>query len=295
MNNQNNYGGDWDMEALDIPALKKEAPILTAHGSTRKGVIPRKNEDDCSVHENLGLFVVSDGMGSHGGGKIASAVVVNVLPIQVNDAFERGGRVVPNILDKSIRHLNSHINQYTRDFEEFRGAGATVAACLIQEGKAYLAHMGDSRGYLMRKGELARLTLDHSVVDLLTAMGQITREQAVNHPGRNTITRYVGMDEPLGPDINFVDLQEGDRILLCTDGLTDQVSEQEIGAILWGEPNLDEACHLLTEAANEAGGRDNVTAVIVQYGERNRETIESIPLVVIKPFKPDLSEHRNKI
>ncbi len=134
-----------------------------------------------------------------------------------------------SILDKFIRHLSRQIHQLANQVDELRGAGATVAACLVLDNTALIAHMGDSRAYLMRDGILEQLTCDHSVIDLLLRLKRITENEAKKHPAQHAITRYVGMKDDVGPEIQELELKAGDRILLCSDGLTNMVKDKDIG------------------------------------------------------------------
>lgn len=170
-------------------------------------------------------------------------------------------------LDKAIRHMSRQINRYAQEIPELKGAGATIVACLGYEKTAIIAHLGDSRAYLMRKGKLTRLTEDHSLVELMLKLGQISKKQAKNHPSRHTITRYVGMDQELSPDMQVIELEEGDRILLCSDGLTNMIPEKKIGTVIKREHDLKKICKELIDTANKAGGTDNITVVIIQYGK----------------------------
>jgi protein phosphatase len=146
--------------------------------------------------------------------------------------------------------------------------GATLALLVLRERTGFVAHMGDSRVYLFRNGRLQQLTTDHSLVSLLQSTGEITAEEARTHPARNRITRHVGMERALYPDVQSLELCDGDRLLLCTDGLNGMIDDDRIAEILNSGEDPEQACASLVDAANAAGGRDNVTALIVDL--RNR-------------------------
>ena len=143
--------------------------------------------------------------------------------------------------------------------------GATVVMALVQDDRAFIAHMGDSRAYLLRRGKLRPLTDDHSIVGILLRTGEIRPEEAEHHPARGQLSRYVGMEDEVYPDVRTVRLASGDRLLLCTDGLTGMVPDDTIMGLLAVSEEPQVACDHLVEAANAAGGKDNITAVIVDW------------------------------
>jgi protein phosphatase len=245
---------------------------VIAAGLTDVGKVRDQNEDAFALCNDLGLFIVSDGMGGHESGEVASDIVAKVLPMGVAKALEvlpsPDATQLASILRQAIGDISLSIQAQISAVPSLHGMGATVAACLTRGPVAAIAHMGDSRVYLMRGGMLERLTEDHNVVGLLLQLGRIDRGQAKGHPGQHVLTRYLGMDASLGPDVHLLDLRNGDRLLLCSDGLTNMVNDREIGDILWRELDLKACCRRLVDAANDAGGDDNTTVVILQYGKR---------------------------
>ena len=250
---------------------------ISAAGKTDQGKVRQLNEDNFSIHEDLGLYIVSDGVGGLRAGDKASEIVTKVLPIKIREGIEEGVddiKSLSNLLGESISYISRQINKYSNTEEGVKGAGATVVCTLIRDNKLIVAHMGDSRAYRFRDGELEPLTLDHSIVAMLLYSGQITKEEAEKHPARHTITRYVGMKGKQKPELSVKAIKDGDLILLCTDGLTGMVDEEEIISILSGDEddvemlsagqNLDRTCSRLVDAANHAGGRDNITVVLIQ-------------------------------
>ncbi len=264
-----------------IDETKKEMEIIlksSAAGKTDRGRKRELNEDNFSINEDIGLFIVSDGIGGLNAGEKASEIVATVLPMKVREALQQnnpdGMEALGDILSDSISYISRQIHKYSSENNIKKGAGATIVACIVRGDQAVIAHMGDSRAYLMRGDEIELLTLDHSIVAMLLVTGQITKKEAEVHPARHTITRYVGMPGKQKPDITMKKLMDGDRILLCTDGLTGMVEDEEIAWLLSDEEDdvemlsekqdLDRVCKRLIDAANEAGGRDNITAVVVQ-------------------------------
>lgn len=215
-----------------------------------------RNEDSYLVREPL--FAVADGMGGHRGGDVASTLVVKSLegveltadgPLaQLVDGIKRANRVV---FDRSEAERN------------LRGMGTTLSAVLTEGDRAHVAHVGDSRVYLFRDGTLQQLTEDHTLVQRMVKDGRLTREQAERHPQRNILTRVLGVDEDLPVDELTLDLHEGDRLVLCTDGLFGMLHEDEIQQVLEREADAQAAADRLVEAANSAGGDDNITVIVL--------------------------------
>jgi protein phosphatase len=153
--------------------------------------------------------------------------------------------------------------------------GATVVALLVREGEAFVGSMGDSRAYLLRSGKLRALTRDHTVTEVLLAEGEITAEEAAVHPMRTALSRFVGMPEPAPPEVNHAALRTGDRLLLCSDGLTSMVPDDVIRDLLVRGATDEETCSALVSAALAAGGRDNVTVVLGEVGARRQGALRS--------------------
>lgn len=234
------------------------------------GRVRQQNEDQCLVAPEHNLFIVSDGVGGHQAGEVASKAVVTVLPPIIE---QRVARIrVP--LTEAIEHaLRDAIVEFSQRLQAesmgragLQGMGATVVVCLLRGSQAHLAHMGDSRIYLFRQERLMQLTEDHSVIGLLLRYGEITPEKARTHPARGRLSRYVGMEGAACPDVQTVQLQSGDRLLLCSDGLTNMVPDWKIVQILQANPEAKVACQALVDTANAAGGTDNITALVVSCG-----------------------------
>lgn len=243
---------------------------IIATGLTDCGKIHDHNEDAFSISEYPHLFIVSDGMGEgQVAGKVISGIVTRELPMQVSVAFSTFHNYkeygVTSVLKHTIMDLSDKVYARAVEVDYLRGAGATIVACLVHGNVAVIANMGDSRSYLIRGARLEQLTRDHTIGGMLLRLGMIPREEAEQHSGSRILTRHVGMEANSGPDIGLLDLKKGDRLLLCTDGLTSMVPDPDIGEILWSESDIEIACTKLVNAANEAGGKDNITVLIVQY------------------------------
>jgi PPM family protein phosphatase len=219
------------------------------------------NEDSFLVHEPL--FVVADGMGGHVAGDIASSTAVDTIKEQ--SATARPDDL--NTLAGLVLGANSRIWEKAEDDPSLRGMGTTCTLLLLDSSKAHLAHVGDSRAYLLREGKLTQITEDHTLVGRMVKEGRLSAEEAERHPQRSIVTRALGVDPEVEVDLMTVDLVEGDRILICSDGLSSMIDSHAIVKILRDEPDPQIAAERLIEAANEAGGEDNITVVIVDIGE----------------------------
>jgi len=233
----------------------------------------RANEDACLAltSEELGggiegLFIVADGMGGRASGALASTLAVNT----VRDAFVSGiGRGTDNlaeVLSESLRAANDAVYREANSKPELQGMGTTCAVVAVRDGQVFFAHMGDSRAYLLREGRLRRLTEDHSIVAEKVKTGELTEDQARKSRFRNVITRAIGLEPDAQPAVGSTELQPGDVLLLCTDGLTTPVSDAEIADILCSSSEPEEACDRLVKTALRNGGADNVTVVVAAYG-----------------------------
>ncbi len=220
----------------------------------------RANED--SVLARSPLFVVADGMGGAQAGEVASRIAV--------EAFHSGlpeGDEPELALATLAQSANARIHELSHSNAEQAGMGTTLTAIYVGEDEVAIAHVGDSRAYCLRDGELLRLTDDHSLVDELIRQGRLTPEEAVDHPQRSVITRALGPEVLVEVDTRSFRGRAGDVFLLCSDGLTTMIGEEQIAATLRAHPRLRDAGQALIAAANQAGGRDNITVVLVRLEE----------------------------
>ena len=227
---------------------------------TNVGLV-RPSNQDVVIRDGM-LAGVADGMGGHKGGEIASAETRD----SIVEAL-RGKTPDIGLLTEAVRNANAAVLSHARNSEELNGMGTTVTLLWLGEDEALIAHVGDSRCYRLKNGELHQMTNDHSMGAELVRAGLLTNEEAASHPMRNVITRAVGTDDVVDVDAISVPRQRGDRWLLCSDGLHGLVADEEIRAILCREADPEKAADALLHAALEAGGRDNVTVVIVDDGE----------------------------
>ena len=241
-------------------------------GMTDVGKKREKNEDSLLVNGNIGLFMVADGMGGHLGGEFASRIAVKTVEetirqtledpeatISTDVIFDRGDP--GEVLKYAIRTASQRIFEEASRNSNLRGMGTTAVSLLVRENKGYIAHVGDSRAYLVRKSGIQQLTADHSLVAEQLRAGFITEEELKHHKFKNIITRSVGFQNDVEIDLLVRDLEVGDHFLLCSDGLTNLVEDLDLHKLVTkNQPK--EACQKLIELANKKGGDDNVTVVI---------------------------------
>ncbi len=233
------------------------------------GKLREENEDAYFVEPEIGLFLVTDGMGGHRGGELASKIVVEDLPPMIENGLNKlrspNPRAIRSLLKRTVAEQNKQLRMEGGSENGYKDMGATVAMALLVNGRAYIANIGDSRVYRFRKGRLVQLTKDHSVVSELLERGKIEPEEVENHVAQGQITRYVGMDRIARAYVRSFALRRGDRLLLCTDGLTDIVDDKGIAAILSKELDSQGFCDTLVKTANAGGGTDNVTVIIADW------------------------------
>ncbi len=229
---------------------------------TNTGLVRPNNEDDHRVNEALGLFAVADGMGGHRAGEVASRLALTVLEERFQELVNQGEET-GNALIHAVEAANHQVFEESCRNNKCNGMGTTLSACIFVENGLILAHVGDSRVYLVRPGEILQLTEDHSVVQELLNEGRITTDEVSGHPYRNVLSRALGTGELLEIDLLRVALQPGDRVLLCTDGLTNQVSDAAIQAVVEGHSDPEQAVQELVRLALEQGGIDNITLILV--------------------------------
>lgn len=238
-------------------------------GLSDRGLVRAQNEDCWLADPQQSLFIVADGMGAHNAGELASKMTVEGLPVLLETQplrlDEPRVREAARTLETALSDLSLQVYEHGRDHPGQAGMGATVVTVVIRGPRALIGHLGDSRVYCLRDGHLRALTHDHSVVRYLVDLGEISEEEARRHPARNQISRYVGMSGEVLPDVSCVELQSRDRLLLCSDGLTEMLTETEIVKLLSAHTSPIDACEALVVAANAAGGTDNVTVLIVDW------------------------------
>ncbi len=225
------------------------------------GRVRERNED--FSHADGRLFIVADGMGGHRAGQVASSAAVEEF---LRCERENRGLDPLRRLRGCLQAANRAVMKMADEDPGLRGMGTTFTVLLLEEG-AYLGHVGDSRAYLLRGGALNPLTRDHSLVEKMVREGFLTPREARQHPRRNVILRALGLTANLAADLVRVDVRPGDRILLCTDGLTTHLEDEELAALLQAEDDPEACARMLVEEANAKGGEDNVTVILVDLEE----------------------------
>ncbi|MDO4530579.1 MAG: Stp1/IreP family PP2C-type Ser/Thr phosphatase [Bacillota bacterium] len=242
---------------------------MKAVGKSDIGKCRSNNEDAyyISAGEDLSenLYLVADGMGGCNAGEIASGSAIEAFLAHFwKEMKHAASEDIPDMLTGAMAAANKEVYVKSNSAREFAEMGTTLVAAAVREDKLYVAHVGDSRAYLFRKREMHPLTTDHSYVMELVKMGNITREQAATHPKRNVITRAIGIRDTVETDTAICPVKEGDIILLCTDGLSGMLTDEEMAKILNKRTDLERKAELLVAEANRKGGFDNISLILVQ-------------------------------
>jgi PPM family protein phosphatase len=236
----------------------------------------RDNEDNAFARAPV--FVVADGMGGAQAGEVASKIATETFEQGLPDSGSPEER-----LAERVREANHQIHELSRSDRERAGMGTTLTAAYVDDTSVAIAHVGDSRAYLFRDGTLERLTQDHSLVEELVRQGKLTPEQAAGHPQRSIITRALGPEANVEVDTWTYPVRAGDILLLCSDGLTTMISEDRVAEILGAAGSLDGTADALIDAANEAGGRDNITVVLFRIEEVGEDGQADQPTMIGVP------------
>lgn len=278
-----NVWGVYDRAAADSVPYNQQRPgvILLkfkVFGKTDVGMKRSKNEDSFGIDRQLGLFIVADGMGGHAAGEIASKMAIDVIMDYIkrtvatnepyltgfNNRYSRAG----NRLSSAIILANQLISDTATNREGWQGMGTTLVVAWMPDPnvpRLSVAHVGDSRAYLLRHGALKQLTTDHSLVEEQIQRGFISKEEANLSSIKNMITKALGFRERVEADVSEIELEPGDKLLLCSDGLNGMLTDKQILTILKLTGNLETTCQQLISAANAKGGKDNITAIIASF------------------------------
>ncbi|MGP4078115.1 Stp1/IreP family PP2C-type Ser/Thr phosphatase [Halobacillus sp. K22] len=242
---------------------------------TDQGRVRNHNEDAGGVFKNDSgqiLAVVADGMGGHRAGDVASQKAASHLHSKWQEAEElRTPEESQSWLKYAIQAVNNEIISYANQNEDCHGMGTTVVAAICTEDFITIAHIGDSRCYYANAYGFKQLTEDHSLVNELVRSGQITEEQAEHHPRKNVLLKALGTEYDIKVDTRTLEFEPGDRLLLCTDGLTNKVSDEELSALASFEGEWAGFCQELVDLANDRGGEDNITLAVVHYDSTNEK------------------------
>jgi len=245
---------------------------IIACGRTDKGLVRPNNEDGFYIDEKAGLLVVADGMGGHASGEIASKLATHAIRdyfkafkesrVTLIGKFDEEYSEMAKTIGSSVRLANQAIHEAAKSNVAWQGMGTTVAAVVINGNRLSIAHVGDSRVYLVRAGDIEQLTDDHSVVYEQVKRELLTSEEAQKSKIRNLLTRALGVSSDVEVDVSELTLSAGDILVLCTDGLNTMVSDDDILALAASSKDPAAVCDRLVELANKQGGRDNITVIV---------------------------------
>jgi protein phosphatase len=233
---------------------------------TDRGSVRRENQDacyaECDNDKNTALLVVCDGMGGARAGNVASTSALKIVAERLKEAMNSGETPLSDSIKAAVETANEAVYRESVTNPDCAGMGTTMVGAVVKDGHVTVFNVGDSRAYVIRQRSIKRVTVDHSVVEELVLRGDITREQSVRHPSKNLITRAIGTEPDVECDIFYPKLRAGDYLLLCSDGLTNVVSDREImdEVIKGGAP--DNCCERLVETVLRRGAPDNVTVVL---------------------------------
>ncbi|HAP32208.1 MAG TPA: Stp1/IreP family PP2C-type Ser/Thr phosphatase [Firmicutes bacterium] len=247
--------------------------MLPYTARSHRGCVRETNEDRFFVPSKEGplIFAVADGMGGHAGGEVASSLAIKVFGKSVRRISENFQQLTrkqaEDFLLATIQQANRKIVNTQEQYSELKGMGTTLTAAFIQEKEIIIGHVGDSQAFIFRDNSFFQLTEDHSLVMELLKNGEIAAEELYTHPQRNLITRFLGFTYPVSIDLNVSEASSGDFLLLCTDGLTAMLCPAEIGQLLFhgNAMNLDLMADELLSRANDRGGQDNITFVLIHF------------------------------
>lgn len=233
------------------------------------GKAREKNQDAYYASNDLSLplYMVADGMGGHNAGEIASTMAMNIIKKNFFENKEQltDKETIFGIIKKSIEEANTKIYLKSLENENCKGMGTTITLAYIFKNEIFIGHVGDSRAYLIRNGNIIQITEDHSFVNELVKIGSITKEEAINHPKKHMITRAVGSSSVIEMDLIVRSYEENDILLLCSDGLSNMLKEFEISQVFDTEKDIQKACETLAQMANQKGGHDNITVVAIKF------------------------------
>lgn len=254
---------------------------LILGAKTDVGRVRQVNEDSYLAEDPL--FVIADGMGGHLAGDVASSLAVEVIIKNRDDNLAND----PDRLKEILREANRTIWEKAESDSSVRGMGTTCTMVLFKDGTAHFAHVGDSRAYLFRDGRLEQVTEDHTLVERMVREGRLTGEEAARHPQRNIITNALGIDSEVEVDMFSIQLQEGNRLIICSDGLSSMVDHADLQSILAEGADPQTTAEKLVEAALDAGGEDNITVIVLDATEGEGVETPAVSTAAPKPERAD--------
>jgi len=248
---------------------KIEVTQVKVFGKTHTGKRRESNQDAyLIINEKFyglpNLFIIADGMGGHLAGEVASNYAIKAFQNYIRDNDYPGEDLLDYLID-ATKYANLRVFKESSKDKNYLGMGTTFTVLTIQEGKGYMTHIGDSRIYIITDDEIKALTSDHSYVQEMLKLGRLTKEEAEEHPRKNILTRALGIQKDLEVDGYITELTPGNKLLMCTDGLNNMISDSVIKHTVLTNP-LEQATDLLIDTANENGGIDNITLILLEYG-----------------------------
>ena len=248
--------------------------LLQTAVATHRGLVRHENQDACLLLPEQDLYILADGMGGHRAGALAARRVIEKLPMELaaeltkqadlNGASAEAHR--RQALRRAVQRVSQEIHREGSGDLKTQGMGSTLVMAWLNHQVATLAHVGDSRIYLWRDGRLKPLTVDHSVGNILLQLKQVTPEDFKNNAALLNLSQCMGMANEVDPEISHLVLKENDCLLLCSDGLTTMINEEQIAAVIGRHQDLNAACEALVDAANQAGGWDNISVILLRWG-----------------------------
>jgi protein phosphatase len=233
------------------------------------GLVRSINQDSYYIPVNtaLPLFMVADGMGGHNAGEIASVMAIDKIRewMAENSTDLTNVRTIKKSIVKSVEYANRHIYNHAKEIEGCKGMGTTLTMLYVFDDKIVVGHVGDSRAYLITSNEISQMTQDHSLVQQLLVEGKISKREAKSHPQKNVITRAVGTSSDIEVDVLTLDIKKDDIVILCSDGLTNMVAEEELKDLFIDETDIQKACEKAIEGAKLKGGSDNITVLGIRF------------------------------
>ena len=225
----------------------------------------KENEDAFCIEKDLGLLAIADGMGGHASGEVASKMAIEIL----RESLKKEGEPLPDRLSSGVRLANRMIYEAAQSQPQLNGMGTTLTALQLDGNRLSIAHVGDSRAYLIRGGVIEQITDDHTIVSEKVARGMMTREEAARSDMRNILSRALGVAPEVDVDMEGLTVSEGDQLVLCSDGLSELISDDEILAEVRSSKRPELACNELVNLANQRGGEDNLTVIVAYLHQEN--------------------------
>ena len=239
---------------------------------TDKGIRRSNNEDACFVMIKEKVFIIADGVGGNNSGEIASRTAVNEVAKYIEEHpldKIKGSKAIEEYFNQCIKEVNFKVLELSQKFEQNKGMATTLVVAYLHKKKFYVFNVGDSRAYIFKKNQLSQITVDHTYVNTLIKAGLISEEEAETHENKNMITRAIGADYDVEVDSFELKVNADDIVLMCTDGLYGEVSEEQIIDILNKGTVMGDVCNLLIDKANDSGGNDNITIICLKIMEED--------------------------